>query len=59
MFCGVGDLKLVTFVHVDDLTSMLVISLVDERNGQNRHGHLKVLTNTFRLQHPSPISMSP
>ena len=29
---------------------------VDDENGQNRHQHLKVVANTFRLQHPSPIS---
>ena len=26
-------------------------------NGHNRHKHLKVVTKTFRLQHPSPTSM--
>ena len=26
-------------------------------NGQNRRQHLIVVTNTFRLQHPSPTSM--
>ena len=27
--------------------------------GQNRHQHLKVFANAFRLQHPSPTSLKP
>ena len=38
----VGDLKLVT---------------ICDQNGQNGHQHLIVVTNTFRLQHPSLTSM--
>ena len=32
---------------------------VGDQKGQNRHQHLIVVTNTFRLQHPSPTSMKP
>ena len=32
---------------------------VGDRNGQNRHQYLIVITNTFPLQHPSPTSMWP
>ena len=31
---------------------------VGDQNDQNCHQHLKVVTNTFCLQHPSPTSMS-
>ena len=34
-----------------------VVKDVTEEKGQNRHQHLKVVANTFRLQHPSPTSM--
>ena len=27
------------------------------QNDKNRHQHLKIVANTFRLQHPSPTSM--
>ena len=30
---------------------------VGDQKGQNRHQHLKVVTNTFCLQHPSPTSI--
>ena len=30
---------------------------VDDENSQNRHQHLKVVANTFRLHYPSPTSM--
>jgi len=30
---------------------------VDDQNGQNRYQHLKVVTKSFRLQHPSPTSI--
>ena len=33
--------------------------VVGDQNGQNRHQHLKVVTNTCCLQHPSPTSMLP
>ena len=55
---------------VGDRFSMLLIDLVcwystlikkildvGDQNGQNRHQHLIVVTNTFRLQHPSPTSI--
>ena len=49
---------------VSDIFGMLVPDVnvkkivdVDELSGQNRHQHLKVVTNTFSLQHTSPISM--
>ena len=32
---------------------------VGDQNGQTRHQHLKIFTNTFRLQYPSPTSMKP
>ena len=31
---------------------------VDDENDQNRHQHLKIVANTFRLQHPSPTSVT-
>ena len=37
---------------------MLEIEDVGDKNGQNRHQHLKVVANTFRLQHPSPTSVT-
>ena len=45
-----------------DIFGMLdanVIKVVDvgDQNGQNRHQHLIVVTNTIRLEHPSPTSM--
>ena len=50
-FCYVGDdlWILVTECWLD----------VSEKNGQNRNQNLIVVTNTFRLQHPSPTSMFP
>ena len=35
------------------------IEYVRDKNGLNRHQHLKVVGNIFRLQHPSPTSMWP
>ena len=32
---------------------------VGDQKGQNRHRHLREVSNTFRPQHPSPTSMSP
>ena len=43
----IGDFKLVTIVDVGD------------QNGQNRHQHFEVITNTLRRQHPAPTSMLP
>ena len=33
------------------------IENVDDENGRNRHLHLKIVIDTFSLQHPSPTSM--
>ena len=30
-----------------------------DENGQNRHQHLKIVANKFRLHHLSPTSMQP
>ena len=32
---------------------------VGDKNCQNSHQHLKIVANTFDLQHPSPTSMQP
>ena len=32
---------------------------IGDKDGTNRHQHLKVVINTFRLQHSLPTSMSP
>ena len=46
---------LVTVMLVTFLPRRLWKNIVDigDRNGQNRHQHLKVVTNTFRLRQPS------
>ena len=31
---------------------------VGDQNGENRHQYFTIVTNTFRLQHPSPISVN-
>ena len=48
---------------IDDIFWMLVPAAyikredVDDENGQKRHQHLKIVTNAFGLQHPSPTLM--
>ena len=54
---GIYTLKLVTVMLVTvcdagDIFWMLMVDFGDQ-NGQNRQQHLKVITNTFRLQHIS------
>ena len=54
---GVGDV-----INIGDIFWMLMPDAIDKvdigvENGQNRHQDLKVVANTFRLQHPSPTSM--
>ena len=45
------------FLDVSDRISILVTFLfVDDKYGNNRRQHLKVVINTFRLQHTSPAS---
>ena len=50
--------KTQSLFHIEDFESLLKeIAGVDDQNGKNRHQHLKIVTYTFRLQHPSATSM--
>ena len=44
--------------YVLKLSVSILIVLRNNENDQNRHQHLKVVANTFGLQHPSPTLMS-
>ena len=61
----VGNLKLITIsgcwwlnFNVGDILCKNIVDVGDQKD-QTRHQHLKVVTNTSRLQHPSPTSMKP
>ena len=58
-FWKVGDRIsiLVTFLNNGARRQCKKIIDVGDQNCENRHQHLKVVVNTFRLQHPSPTSM--
>ena len=45
------------FSDVGARSSCKKIEDVGDENDQNRHQHLNVVANTFRLQNPSPTSM--
>ena len=49
-----GDI--ISFDGDSDVGDLMLVTICDQK-GQNGHQHLIVLTNTFRLQHPSPTSM--
>ena len=57
-YIDVGYFILVTIFECLCPTLLLKIKDVGDKNGQNRNQHLKVVTNTFHLQHPSPTSVS-
>ena len=56
---GIRFSILVTSLEFWCLTPMLKDKWSWWRNGRNRHRHLKVVANTFRLQDLSPTSMQP
>ena len=50
------DLKILVTIK-GYLWQLLKIVNIGYQNGQNSQKHLKIVTNTFRLQHPSPKPM--
>ena len=40
------------------ILELMIVNVADQ-NARNRHQHLIVVINSFRLQHPSLTSMSP
>ena len=58
-FLNVGDRIsiLMSFFNVGARGQCQKIVDVGDQNGKIRHQHLKVVINTFLLQHPSPTSM--
>ena len=53
----VKEPQYVTFLNVGARRLCEKIEDVGEENGQNRHQHLKIVTNMFPLRYPSPTSM--
>ena len=56
---NVGDRIKILVTSFGSWCSTLMIEDVDDRNSKKHHQHLRIVTNIFRLQRPSPTSIWP